>query len=46
MNESLLPADVYVVINKSIITDQDKKILNMLYLPIIGAMPISYIIHY
>ena len=37
---SILPADIYVVINKSIITDQDKKVLNMLYLPIIGSLPI------
>jgi len=40
MNPSLLPADIYTVINKSIITDNDKKILNMLYLPITGALPI------
>ena len=41
MNMSLLPADSYIVINKSIITEEDKKILNMLYLPIIGALPIT-----
>ena len=40
MSISILPADTYVVANKSIITDQDKLILNMLYLPIIGALPI------
>lgn len=40
MNPSLLPADNYVVINKSIITEEDKKILNMLYLPIVGSLPI------
>ena len=40
MNISLLPADSYVVINKSIISDIDLKILNMLYLPITGAMAI------
>jgi len=40
MNSSLLPADNYVVINKSIITEEDKKILNLLYLPIIGPLPI------
>jgi len=40
MNSSLLPADSYIVINKSIITEEDKKILNMLYLPITGALPI------
>ena len=40
MNESILPADNYVVINKSIITSEDNKILNMLYLPIIGSLSI------
>lgn len=40
MNPSLLPADSYVVINKTIITEEDKKILNTLYLPITGALPI------
>ena len=40
MNPSLLPADSYLVINKSIITDEDKTILNMLYLPITGPLPI------
>ena len=40
MNLSLLPADSYLVINKSIITEEDKKILNMLYLPITGPLPI------
>ena len=37
---SLLPADSYVVINKSIINNEDRKILNMLYQPIIGPLPI------
>ena len=36
----LLPADTYVVINKSIISEENKKILSMLYQPIIGPMPI------
>ena len=40
MNPSLLPADSYIVINKSIITEEDKKILNRLYLPITGPLPI------
>ena len=35
-NLSVLPADTYVVINKSIISDKDKKIVSMLYQPIIG----------
>ena len=40
MGITILPADNYLVINKSIITDQDKLVLNMLYLPIIGSLPI------
>ena len=40
MNPALLPADNYIVINKSIITEEDKKIINMLYLPIIGPIPV------
>lgn len=40
MNPTLLPADTYIVINKSIITEEDKKVLNMLYLPITGPIPI------
>ena len=40
MNMKILPADNYKVVNKSIITDNDLKILNMLYLPLIGALPI------
>ena len=40
MDTRLLPADSYIVINKSIITEFDKKILNMLYLPQIGPLPI------
>lgn len=35
-NITIVPADTYTVINKSIITDQDKKIVSMLYQPIIG----------
>lgn len=33
----LLPADTFVVINKTILHDEDRKILTDLYLPIIGA---------
>lgn len=33
----LLPADTYVVINKTILHDEDRRILTDLYLPIIGA---------
>ena len=35
-NITIVPADTYTVINKSIITEQDKKIVSMLYQPIIG----------
>lgn len=35
-NLSVLPADTYTVINKSVITDKDLKIVSMLYQPIIG----------
>lgn len=40
MNTNLLQADTYQVINRSIVTEEDKKVLNMLYLPIIGPYPI------
>ncbi len=38
---SLLPADTYIVINKTTLTDIDKKNLINLYEPIIGCLPIS-----
>ena len=37
---NILPADTYVVVNKSIINEEDRKILTMLYQPIIGPLPI------
>ena len=40
MNTLVMPADSYIVINKSIITEEDKKIVNMLYLPIIGPVAV------
>lgn len=36
----VLPADSYMVINKSILNNEDRKILNMLYMPIIGPIPV------
>lgn len=39
-NFNILPADTYVVVNKSIITSEDRKILTMLYQPIIGPLPV------
>ena len=38
---SLLPADNYIVVNKTILTEVDKKNLINLYEPIIGPLPIS-----
>lgn len=45
MNEKKLnltpaPADTYIVVNKSIINDEDRTILTMLYQPIIGSLPV------
>ena len=39
--ESILPADIYTVINKTIIQENDTKILTMLYQPIIGITSIN-----
>ena len=33
---NVLPADTYTVVNKSIITEKDKRIISLLYQPIIG----------
>lgn len=41
LKEKILPADTFTVINKSILTNYDKKILIMLYQPIIGSISIS-----
>ena len=35
---NLLPADTYIVVNKTILNDNDRKILTMLYQPIIGSI--------
>lgn len=37
---TISPADTYIVVNKSIINDEDRTILTMLYQPIIGPLPI------
>lgn len=34
--QSILPADIYIVINKTVIASTDRKIITMLYQPIIG----------
>lgn len=38
---TLLPADSYIVINKTILTEEDKNLLINLYEPIIGPLPVS-----
>ena len=38
---SLYPADIYQVINKSLLSEIDKLVLNMLYMPLIGNTAIS-----
>ena len=38
---TLLPADVYFVINKTIISEFDKKVIIDLYQPIIGPLAVS-----
>lgn len=38
---SILPADSYIVINKSILSEHDRLILTMLYQPIIGSIALS-----
>lgn len=40
-NLTILPADTYTVINKTVINDTDRKIVSMLYQPIIGFSAIS-----
>lgn len=41
IKDNILPADSFVVYNKTILTDYDYKILIMLYQPIIGQLAIS-----
>ncbi len=40
-NIALYPADIYQVIDKSLLEERDKFILNMLYMPIIGTTAVS-----
>ena len=40
-NTTILPADTYTVINKTVLNDNDKKIISMLYQPIIGYTAVS-----
>lgn len=41
MNGKLLPADTYIVVNKTILSIEDKKKITMLYQPIIGHTAVS-----
>ena len=38
---SLYPADIYQEIDKSLLSEMDKLVLNMLYMPIIGSSAVS-----
>ncbi len=38
---SVLPADTYVVVNRTIFNDNDRRILTMLYQPIIGSVAVN-----
>lgn len=40
-NVTILPADTYTVINKTILNDSDRKLISMLYQPIIGFAAVS-----
>ena len=41
MNNNLLPADTYTVVNQTILTEIDKKNIISLYEPIIGPIAVS-----
>ena len=38
---NVLPADTFIVVNKTSLSDKDRNILMLLYQPIIGSGPIS-----
>lgn len=38
---TLLPADIYQSVNKSFLNEEDKLVLTMLYMPILGNLPIT-----
>ena len=38
---NILPADTFVVVNKTILSENDRKLINMLYQPIIGSIATS-----
>jgi len=41
IKSSILPADTYIVINRTLLNDKDRNILIMLYQPLIGSLAIS-----
>ena len=41
MNDAIVSKDIYIVVNKTILSDSDREILVMLYQPIVGALAIS-----
>ncbi len=41
MRNIILPADMYQVVNKSLLNEEDKLILSMLYMPIIGNTAVA-----
>lgn len=41
MNNTILPADTYTVLSKSIVSNLDRKIITLLYQPIIGYTAVS-----
>lgn len=41
MEITILPADTYIVVNKTIINESDRKLVTMLYQPIIGHTAVS-----
>lgn len=38
LKKIVLPADTYIVVNKTVLGDQDRKLLTMLYQPIVGSV--------
>lgn len=41
MKTTVLPADTYIVINKTLLNERDRNLLIMLYQPLIGSMAVS-----
>ena len=41
MKINVLPADIYIVVNKTIFNNNDRRILTMLYQPLIGSSAVN-----